>query len=324
MHCKVASRLIVSGVLIRNQETGLVLPSAPEFARDGSWPPVVTEWLPLRWELFEADPHNLDTLMAYLLFTLRRSRDPLLAEDTQSASLIYEPSFPDDASAVIKVTQTSTSVEIKFNDDSIEIKRKRWRPTAQLYYMSEAALRASGGDPIDLAELHQVVNLLNIPYKELRRLVHYARWRRKDPITQLPPGSTQEMMHSVTTGLSVERSQALAGSLGLNLGVDMTGVQAKLSSQLQQELGFKLDITAQEEMSTKLTLTNQSNDHYRLFALWHIDHLITVDALSVPTTRHRGHSGFTSGLQPSWTRLGSEEFVTSNEPFVTFAEIDRS
>jgi len=139
------------------------------------------------------------------------------------------------------------------------------------------------------------------------------------------------MMHSLTTGLSVERSQELAGSLGLSLGANVTGVQAQLSSQLQQKFGFKLDITAQEEMSTKLTLTNQRNDRDRLFALWHIDHMVTVDALSVPVKRWQGglwsavvgrgdrvYLGFScSGYQASWTRLGSAEFMTSNEPFIT-------
>jgi hypothetical protein len=299
----------MSGVLIRNQETGRVLPPAPEFGEDGRWPPLVTEWLPLRWELFEIETRSLDSYMAYVFFTLHRSRDPLLAEDNRPSSLIYEPSFPD-CSVIAKIVRRHVDVDIRFSGDSLKLQKKRLP-----FLMDELG---------PWGRLNEALRLLPVPSRELRRLVHYVRWRRKDPVTQLPPGSTQEMMHSVTTGLSVERSQELAGSLGLSLGANVTGVQAKLSSQLQQTFGFKLDITAQEEMSTKLTLTNQSNDRYRLFALWHLDHLVTVEALSVPV-KSRKFTGFScSGHQASWTRRGSAEFMTSNEPFITFAEIGRS
>jgi hypothetical protein len=138
-------------------------------------------------------------------------------------------------------------------------------------------------------------------------------------VVQLPPGSTHEVTHTVTTGLSVERSQMLANSLGLSIGGDTAGIQAKLNSQLQEDFGFKLNVSAQEERSTKLTLTNPSGDCYRLFALWHIDHRITVDALDMPVRR-----GLSEGFRPTWAPRGNVQFVTTNEPFITFMEIRRS
>lgn len=44
---------------------------------------------------------------------------------------------------------------------------------------------------------------------ELRRLVHAARWKRQDPVIQLPPASAHEMTYSVITGLSIEHTQTL-------------------------------------------------------------------------------------------------------------------
>ena len=126
------------------------------------------------------------------------------------------------------------------------------------------------------------------------------------------------MTHSVTTGLSVEHSQKLADSLGLSLGGNLPGIQATLSKQLQQEFGLKLDITSQEQHSTTLTLTNPSDTLYRVFALWHVDQRISVDALTVSTGRHR------SEHMPAWEPRGSPEFVVDSDPHLTYTEIDRT
>lgn len=51
-------------------ETGRTLPSAPEFGGDGSWPPVRTPWLALRWQLFEAESNEASTTQALHLWRL--------------------------------------------------------------------------------------------------------------------------------------------------------------------------------------------------------------------------------------------------------------
>ena len=89
--------VFTSAVLVRNQETGLSLRPPPGFGEDGTWPPVATEWLPLRWELFEAGGcASGSTLMARELVRVCRqnlagSVDPLLAEDA------LDDNFLDDA-----------------------------------------------------------------------------------------------------------------------------------------------------------------------------------------------------------------------------------
>jgi hypothetical protein len=135
-------------------------------------------------------------------------------------------------------------------------------------------------------------------------------------VIQLPPGAPHEVTYSVTTGLSTEHSVALAKSVGLSAGGKIAGHQAELNSQFRQEFGIKLDITAREEQVKKLTLTNQSSDHYRLFSLWHVDHRITVDALSFRIESGRP--------QPTWSPRSDVEFATINQPFVTDTSIERS
>jgi len=255
-------------------------------------PPVTTEWLPLRWELFQAETSGRTTCMAFMILQMYRrsipdtpdTEDPLLIEDALRSNFLYESVFSH-SSATLEVTESDVKGEI-----------------------------ASGG-----RSMHLPFHTGKQPLHELRRLVYTARWQREDPVIQLPPGSTHEMTHSVTTGLSVEHSQILAKSLGLAVGGDPAGFQAKLDSQLHEEFGFRLNITAQEERSAKLTLTNQGSDCYRLFALWHVDHRITVHALDTPV---RG--GLSEGLQPTWAPRGDIQFVAAKEPFITFLDIRHS
>jgi hypothetical protein len=165
------------------------------------------------------------------------------------------------------------------------------------------------------------------PLKALRRVVHYQRWKRKDPVTKLPPGASHELTLSVTTGLSVEYSQMLAASLGMSLG-SATGLHAQLSSQLQQQFGFKVDISAQKQTSTRLTLSNQSDHNYTLYSLWHVDNRITVNTLSLgvsPKTRGKSPAYLINKpIYSSWLDEQSVEFVTEIDPHLTYAEVGRS
>ena len=150
---------------------------------------------------------------------------------------------------------------------------------------------------------------------ELRRLIYSARWHRMDPVTQLPPGSTLELTHTVTAGLSTERSQKLSRSLGVTVGGDTKVLQAHLSSKLQDEFGFTFSVTNEEQRSIKLTLTNTSDSRYRLIALWRLDHKITID-----TVIDESLSPKVAGVSvPRWSRKNEVEFVATNEPVVTFA-----
>ena len=143
--------------------------------------------------------------------------------------------------------------------------------------------------------------------KVTQQLVHSVRWQRKDPPIQLPPQATYELTHKVTTGLSIEQSETLASSLGLDLGPKVPGLQGKLSYKLQDQFGLKLNITETEEISRKLTLSNPSKDRYRLFCLWQVDHMLSVNMRTV-----RGQ----------WNaRLCEVQFTAANEPVVTYAVV---
>jgi len=157
----------------------------------------------------------------------------------------------------------------------------------------------------------------DIPQRELRRFVHYVRWRRSDPVIQLPPDAIQESSYSITTGLSIERSQMLAKSLGVQLGATPIGIHATLTKQFQQQFGLKLDITEQEQRTTSLKLANQSGG-YRVFALWRIEHLIKVDALAAIPEQPEQPS---KRIRCSWLPRASTEFVTGTDPVITYADI---
>jgi hypothetical protein len=98
----------------------------------------------------------------------------------------------------------------------------------------------------------------------------------------------------------------------------MAGIQTRLSSQLQQQFALRVDISAEERREVELTLANPSDDRYRLFTMWHVDHLIKVDALSAPLA-----IGTSDDFHPVWTPRGRTEFVTESEPHITYAEVGR-
>ena len=119
----------------------------------------------------------------------------------------------------------------------------------------------------------------------------------------------------------MERSMTLADSLGLTLSSATPGIQAKLSSELQQQFALKLNLTAEESKSDRITLQNNSEDHYRLYALWHKEHLITVTALDAgPFNLILADEA----LGPHWRARGSAEFVTEGGPYMTYTEVNRS
>ena len=282
-------------MLFSNQETGLALPPAPEFGPDGSWPPAATDWLSLRWDLFDVDcKFDRRAAVAHAL-SWRFGRDerlgsPLCTENALSEDFLYQSTF----AGLGEVTM---------------FEYRRGRLSLVLDYWK--AERDRGKDFDDR-------------YAELRRLVHAVRWRRTDPVIQLPPGAVHEMTYVITTGLSMESSLRLASSLGLSVAGDAPGLKTTLSSQIQEEFALKLDVSAQEQQSTKLTLSNESTERYRLFALWHVDHKITVDALRVGDgDMEKRQFGTFDDLHTFWEPREKIEWVAHSDPHITYAEVSR-
>jgi hypothetical protein len=125
--------------------------------------------------------------------------------------------------------------------------------------------------------------------------------------------------HKVTTGLSIERSETLANSLGLDLEPKIPGLQAKLSYKLEDQFGLKFNITETEETSRELTLTNPSSDSYRRFSFWHVDHLLSVNVLKVPVEINASGE-----VRPDWHLSDQVQFTETNESVVTYAIVRRS
>jgi hypothetical protein len=316
-------------VLIRNYGTGLTLPSAPEFGPDGAWPPLATDWVPLRWALFEADQSDFGALAAYALL---KPGDPHSQYFVHTEFSLNHPVRWDDALREDFLHHTwfagypeRMEAELMRSKGGRIFRMRVSEPLKDRKYPRNLTPRTMGTVEAIFYQSH-MTGLLDVDH-ELRRLVHSVRWWRKDPVTRLPPGSTHEMTHSVTTGLSVEHSRSLADSLGLNLGANAGGIQAKLSSQLQEQFGLTLDISAQEQRSTTLTVTNPA-DQSRLFALWHVDHCVTVDALTIFSNDREIWPGGTllrlENIRPAWAPRGGIEFAAESDPHITFADAQRS
>jgi hypothetical protein len=254
------------------------LSSAPEFDADGSWPPVSTPWLALRWELFEATPNEASTNKAIHYLNYFGLVVPEDERDALSLGFLY---------GVVFGRQIETNVVFK---------GRKGKPR----FSYDGLFDPESGR-----------------YREeVRRMVHYARWARNDPVTQLPPDAVQEKSYSVSTGLSIERSQTLAKSLGVGAGATHRSIHATLTKQLEQQFGLKVEITEQEQRTATLTLANQSGG-YRLFALWRVEHLITVDALAAVPLAPK-----TSALQRIWLPRASVEFVTNIDPVITYVDVN--
>ena len=210
------------------------------------------------------------------------------------------PSFP------------GASVEIEHSDSRLIFEMAYEQEESQSRITSVRRMRK----PPNASELRELLSDFYVPSgpKELRQLVHSVRWQRKDPPTQLPPHGNVELTNSVTTGLSIEHSETLATSLGLDLGPQVPGLQTKLSYKVQEQFGLKLNITETEQNSKKLTLSNTSNDRYRLFAQWQVDHLLSVNVLNVPVAVN-----VSAEVQPVWRPCSQVQFMVANEPFVTSA-----
>lgn len=294
----------MNALRVRAQNTGFTLPAPPEFDDNDAWPSISTDWVALQWELFESAGQVPAACVACDLVQAQRiiaaqhpeiAAKSLITEDPLCDDFLYDAVFSH-SSAAVAITRRSVSVE--------------WQ------------IRVAAGDKEDVIQTRKYQRRgrrLAVPDQpELRRVVYSTRWRRQDPVVQLPPGSTHEATHSISTGLTVERSLTLADSLGLGISGGGVGVQARLSSELTRKFGFSLEITAREETQRKLILSNQSDVRYRRFALWHIDHRITVSALEIPAQRE-----LTRGLHAYWSPRADLEFAKPDEPFVTYVDLDR-
>jgi hypothetical protein len=303
-------------VLIKSQESGLALPHAPGFGPGGAWPPAQTEWLPLRWQVFAREASNLGTAIGWMLFV---ANPPNISDNTSFEEFCGNPAC------------LNSTVEFTYSRPKLSVKLPCGEEGAMTFGLSSISEFERNARGVKVSVTGGVPRP-GIPTRlwkgasrpqQIQQLVHSVRWRREDPPTQLPPAATYEMTHTATIGLSTEHSQALAKSLGLDIGGRAPGLQTKLSQGLQQQFGFKLNITETTEVSKKLTLTNPNSDRYRAFSLWQMDHLLAAKVLDLPIKFHVPKAeGIFTWWHPHWTLCDQVQFTVSNEPFITYADIN--
>jgi hypothetical protein len=251
--------------VLRNETTGLSLPQAPEFSREGAWPQLTSEWIPAQWALFECE-----------------------TEDSRGSFMYF----------VISQMAVTAGAEIKTGDALQEDFLRDW-----LSGKDRQLLYASKVFPASMN-------------RELRRVVHSVRWRRQDPVIQLPPNATHEVVYSIDAGMTIERCQTLSGNLGLKLDGKAVGIPAVLDAQLAKSFSLKVTVTEQRQHSQRLVLENTSPSRYRRYALWNVENRIETSAFSPDPN-------YLAKRSTSWVPRGAGvEFAMPSDPFITYVEAD--
>jgi hypothetical protein len=137
--------------------------------------------------------------------------------------------------------------------------------------------------------------------------VYELCWERDDPPTQLAPGGSDERSVSLRVGLTEERAREVMRSLGLSVGYQP---YASLSGQLTSKTTTKITVAREEVVTRKITLTNATEDKYRLFALWHL-----LNRLSI--------IGMSAEQKSSNLLLSSTDFILSDHVVVTSVDVSR-
>jgi hypothetical protein len=144
-----------------------------------------------------------------------------------------------------------------------------------LSFPTDAVYRDPGfADAIDW--LHQPRNYPNIG-SQLRRFTYSQRWVRDDPIVQIPPGVTIEHAASRTVGISETHARELSAALGIK-----SPSHVNLSAELKRQTSLSISVNQQQTTSQTITLTNDRKNYYRRFALWRVEHSITIHGLTMP------------------------------------------
>jgi hypothetical protein len=294
-------REVVQTVL---NQSNLPLPTAPKFGPNGAWPPVMTEWTMLRNGLFSVE------------FTRGRDLGAAAAAGVlmNLASIVRQLEMHGTRVPRGRMADYFTEQGI-MHENYLGFLLEKIPP--EIVRIGQSSIMPGGLLELQFSETDAANWTLGDA--EVRRFVHSQRWQRTDPVTQLPPDTSHEMTYSLTIGLSFERSQTLAAALGMEIGANIAGLQAKFSPQLQYQFGLKLDINAQEQRSSKLTLTNPGKHTSRLYSLWHIENRIAVDRLKIPVQDMR-----LAGSRSNWEQIETAEFATDNVPHITYTDITHS
>jgi hypothetical protein len=110
---------------------------------------------------------------------------------------------------------------------------------------------------------------------ELRRLRHCQRWVRDPEIHVLPPGASYQYARTTTVGLSRSIADELGAKIGLERGLGI----ATLNAELSRTVSHSLSVTNQQEETFTVSIENDQADVDRHYAMWRVEHRVTVDEL---------------------------------------------
>jgi hypothetical protein len=133
-------------------------------------------------------------------------------------------------------------------------------------------------------------------------------WQRKDPVTQLPPGGSDTVTISLRVGISKERTDEIARSLGITGGDNHI---LSVSNQLSEKSATKIALSQEREASRSVTLTNSEKETYRRLAIWHVVHRLSIMASPISASDKA-------------IVLQETEFVLSDATNVTFVDVRRA
>ena len=171
-----------------------------------------------------------------------------------------------------------------------------------------ATERATGRAEQAVETLLQNNNASHLDWREVRywltQAVYECFWRREDPVTQLPPGSSSELTLSLKVGISEEHVNEIVNSLGISGENALSGI----SFQASDKTTVKLAISHEKQIVRKQTLTNSSNDKYRRLAIWYLVHRIAI----IPTP---------SVALNQRIVLEEVEFILSDAPVITYKDV---
>lgn len=114
------------------------------------------------------------------------------------------------------------------------------------------------------------------PPKPNRTVTHTQRWRRQDPVLELPPGAEWTRELSISTEITRTQTRELSRSLGLKAGFG----GAALSGELTRKFGISVQLREQHRETETLRLPNPSESLYRLYAIWTVVNNISVRKIS--------------------------------------------
>lgn len=175
-------------------------------------------------------------------------------------------------------------LEIRGQQEPLEIWAKRW--------LEEKDVRNADWNDVKGWQLYAIYDRF---------------WQRNDPVTQLPPGGSDEVKVSLRIGISKEHADEVARSLGITGGA---AHHLGISAQLSEKSTTRVALSLEREESHNVTLTNPLNETYRRLAIWHVVHRLTIAASPTPSFHKR-------------IVIQETEFVLSDVTNVTSVDVGR-